>query len=71
MIIFRSHEQEQFFKLVQKHIDEPDAPLLLLPIGPPSQWKSSGDIFTKEQGQPKLLVNRQHEYLYQWYEYMC
>ena len=29
MIIFRSDEQEQFFKLVQRHIDEPDAPLLL------------------------------------------
>ena len=29
MIIFRSDEQEQFFKLVQKHIDEADAPLLL------------------------------------------
>ena len=27
--IFRSDEQEQFFKLIQKHIEEPDAPLLL------------------------------------------
>ena len=29
IIIFRSDEQEQFYKLVQRHIDEPDAPLLL------------------------------------------
>jgi len=29
IIIFRSNEQEQFFKLVQRHIKEPDAPLLL------------------------------------------
>ena len=27
--IFRSEEQDQFFKLIQKHIETPDAPLLL------------------------------------------
>ena len=27
--IFRSDEQDQFFKLIQKHIEDPDAPLLL------------------------------------------